>query len=119
MKIIIVGGNGTIGKKVSSFLSKENEIITAGRNSGVLHCGLAYQPGSLRAKLSVEGIKQMTSYCIKHNINHDICGKIVVATSKEEIKNLDLVALRGKKNGLKGLKFLSNKEVKSREGVDI
>lgn len=47
----------------------------SGRNSGVLHCGLYYQPGSLKAKLAVEGIREMTDFCRAHEITHEICGK--------------------------------------------
>ena len=127
MKIAIIGG-GIVGlaigyklqlknsNKVTLF-EKESKVGThqSGRNSGVLHCGLAYKPGSLKAKLAVQGIREMIEYCEKHQINHDICGKIVVATSSSEIENLNIVAQRGKKNGLKGLKFLSSSELKKRE----
>lgn len=85
------------------------------RNSGVLHCGLYYQPGSLKAKLAVSGIEQMTKFCLENNVSHDICGKIVVASNEKEIKLLDDLADRGSKNGLDGLKFLSNVELKIRE----
>tara|TARA_B100000700_G_scaffold57839_1_gene62770 strand:- start:729 stop:1907 length:1179 start_codon:yes stop_codon:yes gene_type:complete len=127
MKIAIIGG-GIVGlsigyklqlikgNKVTVF-EKEQEVglHQSGRNSGVLHCGLAYKPGSLKAKLAVNGIKQMIYFCKKNNINHEICGKIVVAQNEIEIKNLDNVFKRGKKNGLNGLKFLSNSELKIRE----
>lgn len=96
---------------------KENSLgqHQSGRNSGVLHCGLYYQPGSLKAKLAVSGIKQMTDYCIQNNIAHDICGKIVVASDDREIKFLDDLAERGEKNGLQNLKYLTTAEIKSRE----
>jgi L-2-hydroxyglutarate oxidase len=87
----------------------------SGRNSGVLHCGLYYLPGSLKAKLAVSGIQQMTEFCSQNNISHDICGKIVVASDEREIKFLDDLADRGNKNGLEGLKFLSTAELKQRE----
>lgn len=87
----------------------------SGRNSGVLHCGLYYQPGSLKAKLAVEGIQEMTDYCIANHIPHEICGKIVVANNESEIKFLDDLADRGQKNGLAGLRFLSDFELKARE----
>ena len=127
MKIAIIGG-GIVGLSIGyklqlikgnkvTLFEKEHEVglHQSGRNSGVLHCGLAYKPGSLKAKLAVNGIKQMISFCKKNNINHEICGKIVVAQNDLEIKNLDNVFKRGKKNGLNGLKFLSNSELKIRE----
>lgn len=96
---------------------KEKNIGThqSGRNSGVLHCGLYYQPGSLKAKLAVEGIQQMTEFCSQNKIAHDICGKIVVASDDREVKFLDDLAERGAKNGLAGLQFLSDTELKIRE----
>ena len=127
MNIAIVGGGIVglaIGYKLQShrqynidLYEKEKQLgfHQSGRNSGVLHCGLAYKPGSMKAKLAVSGIRQMINYCKKHSINHDICGKIVVATSKQDIKLIDDLAERGKMNGLKGLKFLSDNELKQRE----
>lgn len=96
---------------------KENKIgmHQSGRNSGVLHCGLYYQPGSLKAKLAVSGIQQMTDFCKTHQIPHDICGKIVVASDDREIKFLDDLADRGAKNGLLNLKYLNSEELKQRE----
>jgi len=79
-------------------------------NSGVLHCGLYYKPGSLKATLAVDGIKQMTSFCQEYNIPHEICGKLVVATNEEEVSRLNDLYDRGTKNGLNGLTFLSNQE---------
>lgn len=75
-------------------------------NSGVLHAGLYYQPGSLKAILSVKGIREMTSFCRQHDIPHEICGKIVVATSLEEELRLNKLLTRGAANGLKGLRLL-------------
>ena len=127
MNIAIIGGGIVglaIGYKLQShrqynidLYEKEKQLgfHQSGRNSGVLHCGLAYKPGSLKAKLAVSGIRQMINYCKKHSINHDICGKIVVATSNHDLKLIDDLAERGKMNGLKGLKFLSDNELKQRE----
>ena len=127
MNIAIVGGGIVglaIGYKLQSnrqcnvdLYEKEKQLgfHQSGRNSGVLHCGLAYKPGSMKAKLAVSGIRQMINYCKKHSINHDICGKIFVATSNQDLKLIDDLAERGKRNGLKGLKFLSDDELKQRE----
>jgi (S)-2-hydroxyglutarate dehydrogenase len=87
----------------------------SGRNSGVLHCGLYYQPGSLKAKLAVEGIREMTEFCRTNEIAHEICGKVVVASNEKQIRTLNELAIRGQANGLQGLKFLSQSELKSRE----
>lgn len=87
----------------------------SGRNSGVLHCGLYYQPGSLKAKLAVEGIREMTTFCREHDITHEICGKVVVASNQQQNETLKGLAKRGEANGLQGLKFLSQSELKVRE----
>jgi len=87
----------------------------SGRNSGVLHCGLYYQPGSLKAKLAVEGIQEMTNFCRIHEIDHEICGKIVIASTDEQLATLEELANRGKKNGLTGLTFLNSQQIKKRE----
>ena len=127
MNIAIVGGGIVglaLGYKLSKFkgnkvhiYEKEKEVgyHQSGRNSGVLHCGLSYKPGSLKAKLAVSGIKQMVKYCNDYKINHDVCGKIVIASNENEAKLLENTAQRGNLNGLIGLKYLSNRELKDRE----
>ncbi len=102
--------------KISIF-EKEAQIgkHQSGNNSGVLHCGLYYQPGSLKAKLAVAGIRSMIEFCEQKKINHEVCGKIVVASNDREIGFLDNLADRGNKNGLKGLRYLNDGEVKERE----
>lgn len=87
----------------------------SGRNSGVLHCGLYYQPGSLKAKLAVEGIREMTAFCREHEITHEICGKVVVAANQQQNETLRELAKRGEANGLQGLKLLSKSELRQRE----
>ena len=74
----------------------------SGRNSGVLHCGLYYQPGSLKANLAVEGIREMTAFCREHEITHEICGKVVVASNEAQNETLRGLAKRGEANGLQG-----------------
>lgn len=96
---------------------KESEIglHQSGRNSGVLHCGLYYEPGSLKAKLAVDGIRQMTEFCRTYEIPHEICGKIVVASDDREAGFLKNLHQRGNANGLTGLKYLTDSELKLRE----
>ena len=127
-KIAVVGG-GIIGLSLAYKLQlkfpKSNIILfekeskvglhQSGRNSGVLHCGLHYEPNSLKANLAVSGIKQMTKFCNDHDINHEICGKIVVASEDREIPFLNKLATRGKKNGLENLSFLTKSELNKRE----
>jgi L-2-hydroxyglutarate oxidase len=76
-------------------------------NSGVLHAGLSYAPGSLKARLATDGIAQMVAFCEAHDIPHEICGKVVVASAPHEVPMLHAVLERGKRNGLTGLTWLS------------
>ena len=75
-------------------------------NSGVLHCGLYYKPGSLKARLTVGGIRLMTGFCAEQGIAHEICGKVVVATDENEVVRLRDLQERGIQNGLEGLEWL-------------
>jgi L-2-hydroxyglutarate oxidase len=86
-----------------------------GHNSGVLHAGLYYKPGSLKAKLAVEGLREMVSFCQRHNVPHEQCGKIVVATEQEELPRLNKLFERGMANGLSGLKKLGPEQVREIE----
>lgn len=127
-KVAIIGG-GILGLAIGYQLikkypgikihlfEKENKIglHQSGNNSGVLHCGLHYQPGSLKAKMAVEGIREMIQFCRINEIEHDICGKIVVASDEREAGLLEDLAGRGQKNGLYGLKFLNQEEIRLRE----
>ncbi len=127
MKEIAIVGGGILGLAISYELSNSNYKISlfekentigkhqSGNNSGVLHSGLYYQPGSLKARLAVEGIRVMTSFCKENKISYENCGKIVVATNDRESVFLDNLAQRGNQNGLIGLKFLNQQELKNRE----
>lgn len=75
-------------------------------NSGVLHAGLYYKSGSLKARLAVQGIRRMVDFCAEHHVPHAICGKLVVATTAEEIVRLRTLQERGMQNGLRGLRWL-------------
>jgi len=77
-------------------------------NSGVLHAGLFYKPGSEKAVLAVRGLRQMVEFCQEHRIPHEICGKIVVATTPAEVPRLDTLLERGTANGLDGLRRLTS-----------
>jgi (S)-2-hydroxyglutarate dehydrogenase len=94
-------------------LDKENEIAShqTGHNSGVIHSGLYYKPGSLKARLCVEGSAAMVQFCEEHGIPHEICGKIIVATEEGEIPGLQELLHRGHANGVSGLRELSAEEI--------
>lgn len=98
-------------------VEKESAVAShqTGHNSGVLHSGLYYKPGSLKAKNCVDGYAMMVDFCRRHGIKHDICGKIVVATTPSEVSQLDLLFERGTANGLKGIRRLSAGELRERE----
>lgn len=85
------------------------------RNSGVLHCGLYYTPGSDKARLAVRGIRAMTAFCQAHGIAHEVCGKLVVATTEEELPRLRELQRRGEANGLRGVRWLSAAEAREIE----
>ena len=84
-------------------------------NSGVLHAGLYYKPGSLKARLAVKGIRRMVAFCQQHGVAHDVCGKLVVATTPEEIVRLRTLLERGTQNGLQGLRWLEQGELREFE----
>ena len=84
-------------------------------NSGVLHCGLYYKPGTVRARLAVEGIRQMVAFCRENNIPHEVCGKLVVAADESEVPRLRALEERGKANGLEGLRWLCPEEMREIE----
>lgn len=84
-------------------------------NSGVLHAGLYYKPGSAKARLAVSGIRSMTEFCRTHGVAHEICGKLVVAVNNEEIVRLKTLLERGEQNGLRGLRWLTREQLREIE----
>ncbi|HJM16456.1 MAG TPA: L-2-hydroxyglutarate oxidase [Flavobacteriales bacterium] len=98
-------------------LEKEEELAfhQTGRNSGVIHSGLYYNPGSFRAKNCVDGRKQLIEFAKKNQIDHDVCGKIVLATNKEEQEKLTELKTRGEQNGLIGLQIIGKNKIKDIE----
>ena len=86
-----------------------------GHNSGVLHAGLYYKPGSAKAVLAVRGIRQMVSFCEENGIPHEICGKLVTAADESEVGRLHDLYERGCKNGLEGLRLLKPAEMREIE----
>lgn len=98
-------------------IDKEEKIAThqTGNNSGVIHSGLYYKPGSLKATNCISGYHMLLEFCDKHEINYELCGKIVVATSQQEVETMHMLHQRGVENGLAGLKILSESELKEYE----
>lgn len=84
-------------------------------NSGVLHCGLHYRPGSYKARLAVAGVRQMVQFCRENDVPHDVCGKLVIATDEGQVKRLRGLHERGTANGLTGLRWLEPTEFRKIE----
>lgn len=86
-----------------------------GHNSGVIHSGLYYKPGSLKAKNCIQGRHELVAFAKEHGIKHDICGKVVVATDESELANMERIYNIGLENEIEGLAKLTAEEVKQHE----
>ncbi len=100
-----------------AILEKEHEVAAhqTGHNSGVMHSGVYYKPGSLKALNCVNGYNQLVEFCNQHEIPYDICGKIIVAVREEQLPVLNTIFERGNQNGLRGLKKISPAEIQEAE----
>ncbi len=98
-------------------LEKENEVAVhqTGNNSGVIHSGLYYKPGSLKATNCINGYQKLIDFCNEENIPYEITGKVVVATKEEQKPLLENLYIRGQQNGLEGLRKISSAEVREYE----
>lgn len=125
--IAIIGG-GIVGCATALALSRTGKyslvVIEAesrlayhqsGNNSGVIHAGLYYKPGSLKAKLCVTGRERLYRFCREYDIPHDNCGKLVVAVSEDQIPQLDSLAERGRANGIEGIIKLDSAGIREHE----
>jgi L-2-hydroxyglutarate oxidase len=126
--VIIVGG-GIVGLAVALeitrryprcrllLLEKEDRVgqHQSGHNSGVVHSGIYYKPGSLKAKLCVAGAAAMVEFCREHRIPHSICGKVIVATSQDELQPLEELRRRGEANGVAGVRLVGSPELRDLE----
>lgn len=100
-----------------ALLEKEDRIAChqTGHNSGVIHSGIYYRPGSYKAHMCVSGARDLVQFCREHDIPHEICGKVVIATSSEEIPRLHELFRRGTANSVPGMKLLNPAEVRKLE----
>ena len=126
--VIIVGG-GIVGAatmyklqaRFPSFrillLEKEKELADhqTGHNSGVIHSGIYYKPGSWKAKNCVQGRRELVAFCKEHKVAHDICGKIIVATEKEEIQRLEKIYNTGIANAIEDVEMIGAEKIKEIE----
>ena len=127
-RVVIIGG-GIVGLAAAHklaarwpaarilLLEKEGRVCAhqSGHNSGVLHSGLYYQPGSLKARLAVAGIREMVAFCQDHAVPHEVCGKLVVAADDAEVPRLRRLQERGAQNGLEGLRWLNREQMREVE----
>jgi 2-hydroxyglutarate dehydrogenase len=126
--VVVVGG-GIVGMATAreilrrhphlemAVVEKEDDLAghQTGHNSGVIHAGIYYKPGTLKAKLCVEGLNLTYQYCDEHNIAYKKCGKLIVATDPVEERRLHDLYERGKKNSVKDLQMISAKMIKEIE----
>ena len=123
--VIIIGG-GIVGLATAYTLLQNNPLLhltlleketheavhQTGNNSGVIHSGIYYKPGSLKALNCMEGYHMLINFCKQEGIPFDLCGKIIVATKPAEIPALETLYQRGIQNGLSGMKYLNADEIK-------
>jgi len=125
--VAVIGG-GLVGAATALALASRDGLTVAvleaedrlaahqsGHNSGVIHSGLYYKPGSLKAALCVEGARDLYRFCAEEGIAHQRCGKLVVATDPEELPRLDELERRGQANGLVGVRRLRAEEIRDIE----
>jgi L-2-hydroxyglutarate oxidase len=126
--VVIIGG-GVVGLGVALeitrrfphlrllLLEKEDRVARhqSGHNSGVIHSGVYYKPGSMKARLCVTGAASMVEFCREHGIAHEVCGKVIVATHADELPRLEELRTRGQANGLAGLRMIGREELREIE----
>lgn len=126
---VVIVGAGVVGLAVALettqrfprlrllLVEKEDGIARhqSGHNSGVIHSGIYYKPGSLKARLCVTGAAAMVAFCREHGIPHQVCGKVIVATSDAELPRLEELRLRGLANGLADLRSIGPEELREIE----
>jgi len=105
-------------------IEKENKLADhqTGNNSGVIHSGIYYKPGSLKAINCVNGRRELVQFAKDHNIRHDVCGKLIVAADQSELANLEKIYQSGINNGIEGMRRVSPAEIREIEphvkGID-
>jgi len=98
-------------------LEKEAQVAAhqTGHNSGVIHAGLYYKPGSLKARMAVEGARRMIEFCQEHDLPYELCGKVIVAVDDQEVPRLDELYRRAIANGVPGIVRITGAEIQDYE----
>ena len=98
-------------------LEKEDALADhqTGRNSGVIHSGIYYKPGSFKARNCVDGRRELVAFAREHKVKHDICGKLIVATDKEELPRLEKIYNTGIANGIEDMRRVDANEIREIE----
>ena len=124
--VVIIGG-GVVGCALACEIAAHTEDVflleqmpklgmaTSTRNSGVVHSGIYYPPGSLKARLCVTGNILTKEFCAAHGVPHNNCGKLVVASHPAEIAELERLAENGRANGVEGLRLVDRERIRERE----
>src|SRR4051812_24451432 len=124
--VVIIGG-GVVGCALASEIAAQHEDVflleqmprlgmaTSTRNSGVVHSGIYYPPGSLKAKLCVSGNVLTKEFCANHGVPHNNCGKLVIASEDSEVPELEKLAANGRANGVEGLRMVDRAHIRERE----
>ena len=129
MDDVIVIGGGIVGLATAyklleqkpglklRILEKEKSIglHQSGHNSGVIHSGIYYKPGSMKAKNCRRGVEELLLFCDKFNVQYDLCGKVIVAVNSEEVNRLDALYKRGLENGISDVRIVDSQELKDLE----
>jgi len=129
MQDIIIIGGGIVGLATALKIKQKNANLSVlllekedklaqhqtGNNSGVIHSGVYYKPGSLKAKNCIDGYNQLLKFCDEEGVPYELCGKVIVATDQSELPTLSMIEERGNQNGLGNLKRLTKEEVHEHE----
>jgi glycerol-3-phosphate dehydrogenase len=126
VNVVVIGG-GVVGCAVARELSARTRDVfvleelpklgmaTSTRNSGVIHSGIYYPPGSLKARMCVAGNRLTKEFCTTHGVPHVDCGKLVVASREADIEALERLAENGRRNGVEGLRLVDRERIRQRE----